>query len=279
MPEPTGGLRFDDILIRVAEYLGVAEYGATGGGAAAIPTDPHDLDLCKRLTNDGIRMFLSDNPKWYWTRKLYSLTVSNLVVPERIKSDDPSRYFMPQDLNGDTMGPWTYGPDQNVWPEIETITENIIRQWRSIHAGNQEGIPRYAAFRKTPDRDVPAGQRGRWEVLFYPDPGEPYDLEIVYRHYFNDLIDPVRDFSPAGAEHDETIVAAAIAKAELDRDDTMGARMEYYQKCLGNSIKVDLLAAPKTVGANLDGSSIPFIFNRRQLGYSRPVLPANYQTQ
>ena len=277
MTNPTGGLRFDQIVIRVAEYLGVADYGSAGTGAAAVPADTHDLDLCKRLVNDGIRMFISDNPKWYWMRKIYSLSVDTNDTPEQINSD-PGRYFMPPDFNGDTMNQITFGPDQNVWPEIVTLPEHVIRQWRSIHSGNQSGIPHYAAFRRLADKEVPAGDRGRWELLLYPDPGEAYLLNIKYRSFFSDLVDLTRDYQPAGLEHDECIVAAAIAKAELDRDDQLGARYQYYQQCLGNSMKVDLLAAPNTVGANLDRGNVPYVYNRRQLGYSRPVLPANYQT-
>lgn len=274
---PTGGLRFDQIAIRVAEYLGIADYGSSGSSGAAVPTDAHDLDLVKRLVNDGIRMFISDNPKWYWMRKLYSLTVSNEAVPEQVDGD-PGRYMMPQDFNGDAMGYWTFGEDQNVWPEIVTLPETVIRQWRSIHSGNQSGIPHYAAFRRLEDQYVPAGQRGRWEVMFYPDPGQAYVVQLPYRHYFNELVDLTQDYQPAGMEHDETVVAAAIAKAELDRDDVLGSRHQYYEKCLKNSIRVDLQQAPKTVGGNLDRSSLPHVYNRRQLGYSRPVLPANYQT-
>lgn len=274
---PTGGLRFDQILIRVAEYLGIADYSSAGTGAAAIPSDVHDLDLCKRLVNDGIRMFLSDNPKWYWTRKIHSMTISNSSLPDQINGDT-ARYLMPQDFNGDAMGEWTFGADQNVWPEIITMPEHVIRMWRSIHSGNQSGIPHYAAFRRLEDRYVPAGQRGRWEVIFYPDPGQAYVVELEYRHFFNDLVEPTLDYQPAGAEHDETIVAAAIAKAELDRDDVMGSRHQYYEKCLKNSIRVDLQAAPKTVGMNNDNGNTPEVYSRRQLGYSRPVLPVNYTT-
>lgn len=280
--EPTGGLTFQDLIVRVAEYLGVAHYGENGDEKAQVPTDAHDLDLCKRLVNDGIRMFVSESVHpvngrpfyWRWVRKLYTLTITNESSDLQVDGDT-ARYFMPQDFNGDAMGQWTFGPDQNVWPEIETIPEHIIRQWRSIQSGNQEGFPRYAAFRPLRDDEIPEGQRARWEVIFFPDPGQSYVVQVPYRHYFNDLVE-LTERQPAGAEHDATIEAAAKAMAELERDDSRGARWSLYQKQLASSIHLDSLSAPKTVGQNLDQSSLPIIKNRRQLGYSRPVLPPTY---
>jgi hypothetical protein len=61
MADPTLSMTFGDLIMRVAEFLGVADYS---GGAAAVPTDAHDLDLCKRYVNDGYRKFINANPRW-----------------------------------------------------------------------------------------------------------------------------------------------------------------------------------------------------------------------
>lgn len=47
--------------IRVADYLGIAD---RSGSSLAVPTDAKDLELVKRLVNDGYRRFLTDNEKW-----------------------------------------------------------------------------------------------------------------------------------------------------------------------------------------------------------------------
>lgn len=60
MADPTSVLTYDDFRIRVAEFIGVASYGAGGTGAAALPTDTHDLDVVSRIVNDGYRRFLSE---------------------------------------------------------------------------------------------------------------------------------------------------------------------------------------------------------------------------
>lgn len=278
MAEPTGGLTFQDLIIRVAEYLGVADYS---GGAAAVPTDAHDLELCKRMVNDGIRLFIQESVhpmtgrpfQWRWMRKLYSLTITNAVSALQVDGDT-GRYFMPEDFNGDATGRWTFGPDENVYPEIDTIPEDAIRRWRSQQQ-DHTGFPRYAAFRPLPEADWPASTRARWEVIFFPSPGQEYVVQVPYRVYFTALVN-LTDRSPAGAEHDATIEAAAKACAELDRDDKPGGWSRMYQSRLLNSITLDTMAAPRTVGQNLDRSGGPEITSRRQLGYSRPVLPVNY---
>jgi len=64
--EPTSVLTYRDILIRVAEQLGVSYYGADGDEAAQVPVDTYDLDRCKRIVEDGMRMFQHDAPSGGW---------------------------------------------------------------------------------------------------------------------------------------------------------------------------------------------------------------------
>ncbi len=63
---PTGALTFEDLIIEVAIKLGVAYYGAAGDEEAQVPTDVHDLSICKRVVNNAIRLFLSDAPPNGW---------------------------------------------------------------------------------------------------------------------------------------------------------------------------------------------------------------------
>lgn len=75
MVEATLAMGFQDFIIRVAEYLGIADYGSSGGVAAGVPTDAHDLDLCKRLVNDGWRRFVGAQARWNWMSPLISLNL------------------------------------------------------------------------------------------------------------------------------------------------------------------------------------------------------------
>ena len=72
MSEPTVALTYQDLILVVAEQLGIAYYGPNGDQIAQIPVDAYELDRCKRFVQDGIRMFISDAPPdgWRWQRPL-----------------------------------------------------------------------------------------------------------------------------------------------------------------------------------------------------------------
>ncbi len=78
MAEPTGVLTFEELISRVAEEGGIAYHGSSGQERYMVPIDPHDLDMCKRIVNDGIRMFISDSPPtgWRWMRRIASVTMT-----------------------------------------------------------------------------------------------------------------------------------------------------------------------------------------------------------
>lgn len=61
MSDPSLRLTFQTLQIRVADFLGIAD---RSGSALAVPTDAKDLELVKRLVNDGYRRFVSESEKW-----------------------------------------------------------------------------------------------------------------------------------------------------------------------------------------------------------------------
>lgn len=78
MSEPTSTLTFNDLILEVAEKLGIAYYGSGGTSAASIPTNAQDLALCKKQVNNAIRMFIHDAPPpngWRWLRPVASLVM------------------------------------------------------------------------------------------------------------------------------------------------------------------------------------------------------------
>lgn len=267
---PTAGYTFRDLVIRVAEYLGVANYGTNADEKAQVPSDNHDLDLCKRLVNDGIRMFIADNPKWNWLDRVFRLNVSADGDGPWNVAGDPARYYMPPDFNGDGAKGWTFDKGEDVPPTILIVSERQIRRRRSFGA-EESGEPFWAAFRPLEDSEIPEGTGIRWEVMFYPEPGEDYTLLYRFRHYFNELVDLDRDRQPAGVHHDEAVLAACLAKAEIDRDDTAGARMQFYRQKLANSIRIDQQAAPTNLGYNGDASGRHEFLNRSMFGFDRPT--------
>jgi hypothetical protein len=79
MAEPTSAYSFRDLVAKVAHEMGVAYYGA-GTGPALIPADDeYNLQLCKEIVNDGIKMFIADAPRngWRWMRRVMEVTINN----------------------------------------------------------------------------------------------------------------------------------------------------------------------------------------------------------
>ena len=75
MAEPSGALKFYDLLVDVAKQLSVADYDSTLG-TIIIPTDQYNFEICKKIVSDGISMFMSDSPVkgWRWMRRLATVT-------------------------------------------------------------------------------------------------------------------------------------------------------------------------------------------------------------
>lgn len=61
MADPTLNLTFQQMQIRIADFLGIAD---RSGSALAVPTDAKNLELVKRLVNDGYRRFIAESEKW-----------------------------------------------------------------------------------------------------------------------------------------------------------------------------------------------------------------------
>jgi len=88
MSEPTSALSFYDLIKRVAIEAGIAYYGADGDEQATIPVDAHDFDLCKRVVNDGIRMFIADAPPkgWRWMHRIMSVNLTATRITGTVDS-------------------------------------------------------------------------------------------------------------------------------------------------------------------------------------------------
>ena len=78
--EPSNTRTMSDLMLRVAEKLGIAEYRSTG--QLHIPVDQYNFNLCKRYVNNGISMFMADSPRkgWRWMRRLCSVTFATRVT-------------------------------------------------------------------------------------------------------------------------------------------------------------------------------------------------------
>ena len=82
MAEPTSRYTFTDLIQRVAKKGGMAYYGSAGDEKAMVPIDVFNLETCKDIVNDAIKMFISDAPKrgWRWMKRIMSITLSSARV-------------------------------------------------------------------------------------------------------------------------------------------------------------------------------------------------------
>ncbi len=78
MGEPTSALSFEDLVIRVAELLSIADYDTTDESMIIPVTSKYEFELCVRIVNNAIRMFIADAPPkgWRWMKRIHSLTMA-----------------------------------------------------------------------------------------------------------------------------------------------------------------------------------------------------------
>lgn len=86
--EPSGGLTFKELVVRVSKEAGLAYYGPDGSGIALPPINQHDLVECKNVVNDGIRMFIADEPPtgWRWRKRILQVQLTSLQITGTIDS-------------------------------------------------------------------------------------------------------------------------------------------------------------------------------------------------
>jgi hypothetical protein len=120
MAEPNSILTFSDLIIEVAYMLGIAYYGSDGTQAAQVPVDAHDLDLCKRIVNDAIRMFVADQPEngWRWTRQLLSVDLWQDLTDNTANKITSATYNAGTNLTTLTVATASFYPSM----ELKTIS-------------------------------------------------------------------------------------------------------------------------------------------------------------
>ena len=185
MAEPSGASTISDLMLRVAEKLGVAEY--TSAGQIHVPVDPYNFNLCKRYIQNGIRMFMADAPVkgWRWMRRLMTVTFDAEGDGDDNIAADAARYKLAENFGGTVDGPIEYDADTSVGTNIEWCDESVIRARRSIAVNT--GIPTLAAIRPyQPTSEVLSATR-QWEMIVDPAPGSAYVVKFPYTLHFDEV--------------------------------------------------------------------------------------------
>jgi hypothetical protein len=256
--QPSIALTFQDLQIRVAEIYGVASYGLTGDTAAAVPTDTHDLDMVKRLVNDGWRRFIGANAKWNWLLPTFSITFDSTgLSSDNVKTEGgdvpaAARYYLPSGFYGQLVSNFTYSPD-GPRTGIHSADELSIRE---MYAGSSTttGDPYVFAIRPLLARgNATERELKRWEVIFFPTPDSAETVTARARIYPNALVND-GDYHAAGFQFDEAVLAAGMAEAEIQREHKAGPKEKAYMEKLAVAMALDRGSAPRRLGYNGDRS-------------------------
>jgi hypothetical protein len=239
MADPTLALTFSDLILRVAEYLGVAL--VSGSSAAAVPTDAHDLDLCKRIVNDGYRKFLLAHTRWRFLRPVSTITFIA----------DTATYDMPAGFFGSIADDKFMPAAATGKPIIAIVPDAYIQQMKV--AGAVTGDPAYCSVRPKTVAQDNTGVAPRWQAEFWPTPSSAYAVTAPIRLIPGKLVN-LTDTPVAGFQHADTILAFALAEAERTRDDKSGVQAAHASAMLAQSKAIDAEAAPRRRGYNGDRS-------------------------
>jgi len=183
--EPSGASTMQDLILRVAEKLGIAEY--TSAGLIHIPTDQFNFNLCKRYVNNGIRMFMADAPRkgWRWMRRLMTVTFDAEGDGDDNIAADAARYMLAENFGGTVDGPIKYDADTSVGTRIKWCDESEIRARRVISVNT--GIPKLAAIRPYQPTSEALTSTRRWEMIVDPQPGSAYVVKFPYTLHFDKM--------------------------------------------------------------------------------------------
>ena len=265
MAEPSLALTFGDMILRVAEFLGISAYASSGAGAAGIPTDAHDLDLCERIVNDGYRRFCTSH-RWQWMTPTFSITFDPDGTSDATIDDGTdqipraARYYLPDGFTGHFMTWFTYGRN-GPRVRVDQVTEVHIRTLYAA-SGTTTGDPWLAAILPLRLDRSPAEFHRKWQVIFYPAPDSTETVTARARLFPNKLVS-TNDRHIAGFQHDEAVLAACMAEADLQRRDGRHSKLDVFAETLAKSIAIDGDGTPTYAGYNADYSD----------GYPRAIRP------
>lgn len=252
-------MSFQEILLSCAEKWGKADQTGT---LPAIPSDPADLDQCKRRINEGYRSFLSSNPRWSFAEeKVQVLLAPDGSGPFNIESDG-GRYRLPKFIGSIPLTDWTYVGQSTPGGRILTVDHDLVvrQQSQSDATGNST----HAGVGPIVTGEGPGGQHKGWEVRFWPRPQGAYTVEATFRVTSHKLVD-LEDRHIAGREHDETILAFCDAewyKHDAEDPEIAQRYMAIRTDALERSIELDKQMSPRRHGKVVDPSTQRVSVNR-----------------
>lgn len=238
MSESALKLAFADCANRVARYLGYKE-----GDSNRTTQQNDDID---RAVQSGYRRFLYP-PKlpgqqfqhqWSFLEPIATIT----TVAGTYKYDVPADFAY---LAGVPVIQETNINFSQTGAGIQVVGTNEILRQRSLISTNNSTPRIVAEFQNHEDS---ANQSQFW---FYPTPDKVYTIQFKYQ------VEPLK-FSTAhlgGPAYSEVIIAAALASAEEQMEESTGVHYQRFLELLSGAISHDINRGTQVFGYNGDGGS------------------------
>lgn len=209
MPQDTlTGWTLEQLIIELADAVGMATLGEAPDNSATVPTDPNQLDQLTRAVNRGYKSFLAANPRWTFLERIVTLTLSADGTAGNCIDGDPGRYALPSFISGNPKGDWTFVDSLASRACIMVADEHRVRRARD-RSLETSGVPAIGCVR--PLSPAPGGvqKAARHEFVCYPNPDDDYVIRAEFRIEAHDLVN-LTDRHIAGATHDMAILEQAV---------------------------------------------------------------------
>ena len=256
MAESALSLGYPEIATEVGEFLG---YGRTSGNWTT-----SQQNHIYAAMDSGLRKFL--RPLDQRTGKLYEWTFTRSTGT--VTTVAATQAYDLEDDFGGPRGMFTYPADNGRAP-IRITGEGEIRSVQAI--SDLSDYPYMVAIRpKAFDGTVGT----RYEAVFYPTPSAAVVITYPYYVLMETRLRTATPYPLGGMAHAETIQAACMAAAELQRKTEVGVWANEYAVLLQTSIEYDKRAQPDSLGKNLDNSQEPSYSSRNYYATVNGVTPS-----
>lgn len=256
--EPNG-YTLGEIAVRVARRFGMTN--EADRSQSGFPVDEQYKDQVMEAINMGLRSMIHAHDRWRWLRPHVSILLyPSGDGPLNLESDG-ARYRLPPGIEGSPIEGWTFTNATSNYTQIQTVDFDYIRRMYAA-SSSVTGTPLYAATAPLRDHHTAEeddNDQTAWQLILYPTPSAADTIEARFRIHPPDLSD-VDERSPAGAEHDVTLIAAAQLELAL-MDETkyagvIGQYRETFRERLAQSIRIDEKNGPRKLGQVWSGKTL-----------------------
>jgi hypothetical protein len=256
MAESTLSISRAEILQAVGAYLFRGD-SPNQGERNQFMWSREQLAQVNRIINRGQRQFYSAYP---WSFLRLRMTLSIVA--------DTADYTLVDGFGGffDPYLSFTVD-DGRIYQVYETSVAQIL-----AYRQNETRLPTWQEMYFAKEAKSPTGTTGqRFQLLLFPTPKLAGTLTGSY--YANpDAITDTLVYPSGGEVHGETILAACLACAELERDGQPGPQKQIYAEALQRSVDHEKRTGPKSFGYN-GNRTAPCVYDSRVTALTRNGVP------